>query len=126
MFQVVYEYPETWPENGALLVETRPLSIEIPVSPTQARRRANGYLGMHVAMSILAGEPILVFGERPIWRMTADLYLPAIGFVGTVGKIEIDALTGTPFPLPSEEITNMQDRADEFATRLTPSAELPL
>jgi hypothetical protein len=126
MFQVVYECPETWPENGALLVETRQLSMEIPVSPTQARRRANGYLGMNVAMSILAGEPVLVFGERPLWRMTADLYLPDIGFVATVGKIEIDAVTGTPFPPSSEEITNMQDRADELATRLTPPAELLL
>ena len=123
MFQIIYEYTESWTNNCPLQVQTPQLSFEISVAPELARRRANGYLGMNVAMSILAGEPALILGNSPIWRMAANLHLPDFGFVATVGSIEVDALTSKVFPLSLEQITTMQDRADVIATRLTPTAE---
>lgn len=123
MFQIIYEYREPWPNNCPLQVETPRLRVEISVAPDVARRRANGYLGMHVAMSIQTGEPALILGNPPVWRMPANLHLPGFGFVATVGVIEVDALTGKVLPLSFEQITTMQDRADVIATRLTPTAE---
>lgn len=123
MFQIIYEYGGVWPSNRPLQVEMPPLHFEISVSPDIARRRANGYLGMNVAMSILAGEPALVPSNPPVWRMTANLHLPEFGFVATVGFIEIDAVTGKVLPLSFEQITTMQDRADVIAARLSPPTE---
>lgn len=123
MFQIIYEYGEPWSDNCPLRVETPQLSFEISVAPDVARRRANGYLGMNVAMSVLAGEPALLLGDPPVWRMSANLHLPDFGFVATVGSIEVDALTGQVLPLSLEQITLMQDRADVIATRLTPTAD---
>jgi hypothetical protein len=123
MFQIIYECVESWPNNRPLRVETPQFSFEISVAPDVARRRANGYLGMNVAMSILAGEPSLILGDPPVWRMSANLHLPDFGFVATVGSIEVDALTGKVLPLSFEQITTIQDRADVIATRLAPTAE---
>ena len=94
------------------------MNLQTFVSGTVARRRANGYLGMNVAMSILAGEPCLVIeGERAVWRFTANLHLPNSGFVATVGTVEVDALTGKPLLLSPEKIKIMQERADAIAMR---------
>ncbi len=123
MFQIIVECVESWPNNHPLRVETPQLSFEISVAPEVARRCANGYLGLNVAMSILASEPALILGDLPVWRMSANLHLPDFGFVVTVGSIEVDALTGKILPLSPEQITAMQDRADVIATRLTPTAE---
>ena len=122
MFQIIYESVESWPDNYPLRVEAPQLSVEISVAPDVARRRANGYLGMNVAMSILAGEPALILGDPPVWRMATNLHLPDFGFVATVGSIEVDALTGKVRAFSLEQIMTMQDRAEVIATRLTPSA----
>ena len=91
----------------------------IPVSPKEAKRNANGYLSMDVAMSIVADEPILIWSERPVWRMTTSLLLREWGRVAQVGAIDVDAMTGDVLPLTSNQIQTMQDRANELASRLT-------
>jgi hypothetical protein len=93
MFRVVYEYQKAWPKEGPLRVEAQ-FTGEITVSPTVARRRAAGFLAGHVTMMVLAGEPALVLGEQPVWRVPACLHLPGLGEVSTVGSINVDALTG--------------------------------
>jgi hypothetical protein len=121
MFQVVYEYPTAWPEEGPLRVEAQ-FASEIKVSPLVARRRAGGFLAGHVTMMILAGEPILVLGQaRPVWRVPALLHLLGLGEVAQVGLIEVDALTSDVIPPTSEQISAMQHRADALTTRLSRS-----
>ena len=125
MFQVVYEDAKPWPQEGALRVETPHLVIDIPVSPDSARRRANRYLGTYIAMALRASNPMLVFADdRPIWRMSMDLHLRTLGKVATLGTIEVDARTREVFPLSTEKIKQIHERANAIVTRLTPQATL--
>lgn len=123
MIQVLYEWDGVWPEKGELQIEGRfmgkTFAGTIPVSPKEAKRNANGYLSMDVAMSIVADEPILIWSERPVWRMTTSLLLREWGRVAQVGAIDVDAMTGDVLPLTANQIQTMQDRANELASRLT-------
>lgn len=123
MIQVLYEWEGVWPEKGELQIEGRfmgkTFAGTIPVSPKEAKRNANGYLSMDVAMSIVADEPILIWSERPVWRMTTSLLLREWGRVAQVGAIDVDAMTGDVLPLTSNQIQTMHDRANELASRLT-------
>lgn len=119
MFQVVYEYPAAWPEEGSLRVEAQ-FTGEIKVSPVAARRRAGGFLAGHVTLMVLPGEPVLVLGEaRPVWRVPALFHLPGLGAVSPVGVVEVDALTGEVISSSSEQTRAMQRRADDLVTRLS-------
>lgn len=123
MIQVLYEWEGVWPEKGELQIEGRfmgkTFAGKIPVSPKEAKRNANGYLSMDVAMAIVADEPILIWGERPVWRMTTSLLLDEWGRVAQVGAIDVDAMTGDVIPLTPNQIQKMQDKANELASRLT-------
>jgi hypothetical protein len=122
MVQVIYEYLESWPENGSLQVEIPPVHVEVSVSPDAARRRANGYLVTLVSMMLHATDPMLILGERPIWRLSMEMRLHKLGPVATLGTIEVDATTGTVFSFTAEQIRAIQDRANAIVTRLTPAA----
>jgi len=121
MFQVVYEYREPWPVEGALKVKAPALEGEIQVPPDSARRRANGYLARYVALALEAGEPMLIWGDRPYWRMSIYLNLRGFGQVARLGEIVVDAMTREVLQLSKEQILEMQDRADAIASRLTPA-----
>ena len=121
MFQVIYEQATTWPESGGFTVKTPPLEVEIQVSPDSARRRANGYLARYVGLAMEAGEPALMWGQKPVWRMPIYLTLRGWGQVAKLGELDVDALTREVFPFSHTQIKEMQDRADAIATRLTPT-----
>jgi hypothetical protein len=122
MFQVIYEQTANWPESGAFMVKTPPLEGEIQVSPDSARRRANGYLARYVALAMEANAPVLVWGPKPVWRMAVYLTLRGWGQVAKLGEIDVNALTREVHPFSHTQITEMQDRADAIAARLTPTA----
>ena len=122
MIQVLYEWNGNWPEGGVQIQGQfmgRTFAGKVLISPTEARRGANGYLSMDVAMAIVADDPILVWGERPVWRMTTSLLLADWGRVAQLGTIDVDAMTGDIIPLTAEQIAAIQERANELATRLT-------
>ncbi|MCL4860657.1 MAG: hypothetical protein KJZ93_14675 [Caldilineaceae bacterium] len=122
MIQVLYEWNGIWPEGGVQIQGQfmgKPFAGKVLVSPQEARRNANGYLSMDVAMAIVADDPILVWGERPVWRMTTSLLLADWGRVAQLGTIDVDAMTGDIIPLTAEQIAAIQERANELATRLT-------
>ena len=119
MVQVIYEHTIDWPEQGTLTVKAPPVEGEIAVSPDSARKRANGYLARYVGLALEAGEPVLVLGPNPLWRMPVFLTLRGWGQVVTLGTITIDATTRAVVPFSSNQIKEMQDRADAIAARLT-------
>lgn len=106
-----------------LTVKAPPIEGEIAVSPDAARRRANGYLARYVALAMEASEPVLIWGDHPVWRMWVYLCLPGYGQVAKLGEIEVDATTRRVISLPQATITEMQERADAIASRLTPATE---
>lgn len=120
MLQVLSEHHISWPAQGPLDIQTPPLSVRVEIAPAVARRRANGYLGAQVGMALLANTPRLFVGDQPCWRFDIDLHLPHLGKVATLGAIDVDALTGEVVKLSAAQITDLQDRADVIAARLTP------
>ncbi len=124
MLQILYEYPIEWGDDDPrTLRATVDLKATLSVSPDSARRKANGYLGQNVAMSIQADEPILVWGSRLVWRMPVSLFLRGLGRIATLGTLDVDAQTREVIPLSITEITSLQERANAFALRFSPAAE---
>lgn len=120
MVRILYQYAQTWPEQGPLRVDTR-FQGEIPVSPTQARRKANGYLAREIALFLSAGEPLLILGEQPRWQVPAVLHLRGYGRVAEVGTLEVDARTSEVIDLSEADIERIRERAHEIVARLTPA-----
>lgn len=123
MFQVVYEYAESWPQAGPLFV-TGQFAEEITVKPDAARRTANHYLGLDVGMALRSSHPMLVIGRKnPIWRLSVDLHWYGAGKIATLGFIEVDALTDEVFPLTDEEITSLREKANDLIRSLALTTE---
>lgn len=120
MFQILVEDSVEWPTNGTLKLPEQLLSsTENAISPEMARRKANGYLGMHVVFFSYAGTPKLLLSKRPLWRMPIILRLRGFGDVAILGQIDVDAQTGTPIRFSEDEIEEIQARAEKIAERLT-------
>jgi hypothetical protein len=118
MFQVAYNYQKPWRENQLLHVEGQ-FACDVAISPTVARRKANGFLASQVTMMVSAGEPLLLLGDKPVWQTPAVLRLPQHGEVGTVGTIEVDAQTGEVITPSHEQIQHMQELANALAAHFT-------
>ena len=121
MVQILREHAIEWPVNGPLHFEAPALSVEIAIAPDVARRRANGYLGSEVAMSMLAHKQRLVIDGQPLWRLDIDLCLPEFGYIATLGSIDVDAMIGAVVPLTANQLTSLQERADALVARLAPA-----
>ena len=116
MFQILMEHQDQFPEKGSLRVEAHFIQ-EIAISPVQARRKAAGFLATEVSMAIRAGDPILIAGQRPLWRIPAQLQLPGIkdSHAPIIGSVDVDAITGSVIPLAPDQIISLQNQADAFA-----------
>ncbi len=125
MVRIIYEHAQEWPVEGPLTVDAR-LQGVITIPPDTARRRANGYFAQEIALFLIAGEPVLVLGEPSVWRIPAILRLRGLGEVATVGSLNVNAHTGEPLPLTSEQIEEIRKRANELAARFTPTTETPV
>jgi hypothetical protein len=122
MVKILYEHPITWPDEGSLQLDTQMrLHGEIAVSPDAARQRANGYLGRYVSTSIQASDPILIWGERLVWRLQVNLYLRGHGKIANLGTLDVDASTREVIPLDEDTINDLCVRANAIVARLAPS-----
>lgn len=121
--EIVYELAQSWPKQGPLQVNVPSLTMEIPIAPDVARRRANGYLGMNVGVLLGASDPRLLMNDRPLWKLSVNLRLPGIGYIGQVGTIQVDAISGVVIPLSATTIQQYQDRAHDLVIRFTPATE---
>jgi hypothetical protein len=123
MFPVLYEYADSWPAEGPLLIKAQFIE-EITVKPDYARRTANAYLGLDVSMALRASNPMLMLGgERPLWRLFIDLHWYKQGKIATLGTIDVDALNDTVIPLSTQEIENLRNKANDIIGRFAPTSE---
>ncbi len=122
MFQVVMEHQEPSNDSGPFRVEVH-FAGEIKVSPTLARRRVNGYLAMRVMMAVLGGEPVLILGQRPVWRVPARFSPPGMKNAAPtiIGSIDVDANSGEVIPLTDAQIEAMR----LLANAIVASSSLP-
>ena len=119
MVQIVYEYADPWPQQGSLQIRPPSTAVDIAVSPDSARRKVNGYLALHVSMSLLAGKPVLLMNQPPIWQVPLEMKVEDGGPVATFGTVEVDAQTRELVPLTSLQIRTIQDQVNELLARLT-------
>ncbi len=123
MVELVVELAQSWPEHGPFQVTIPSVTMKIPVSPDVARCRASGYLGMHVGVLLGASDPQLMLGDRPTWKLSVDLHLPNCGYVGRVGTMRVDAITGAVIPLSAATIQQLQERAHDLIVHFSPATE---
>lgn len=121
--EIVYELAQGWPDQGPLKVTVPSMTVNIPVDPDTARRRANGYLGMYVGVLLGTNDPQLIVGDRPMWKLSVNLHLPSIGYVGQVGTMKVDASTGALIPLSATVIKIFQDRAHDLIIHFSPTTK---
>lgn len=89
----------------------RPVVAQGHVPVEYARRRANGYLTEQLSLHYSAIDGRFVTQGRPLWQFTIRLRLPRRGVAGVVGTLSVDARTGDPVPLTSEQLNQSRDRA---------------
>jgi hypothetical protein len=86
-----------------------------------ARRRASRYLGDQLSMFYEGTEPILVPGDLPVWQVTIVFKMYGIGPF-TLGVLDIDAKTGEPISLTTEQIESIRERTRAIIRHQTPAS----
>jgi hypothetical protein len=90
-----------------------------------AQITANGYLSDYVSLFAKTERPVLITGDRPLWRATVFLRLRGHGRVCDLGVIDVDAQTGEVMPLSQKQLQAMRKRAHDAAERTTLAAATP-
>ena len=118
MFVMLKYWGDNWPEDKPFKVEVH-FSGEIPMSPVEARRRVSQFLEQQVKLEAFAGTPILLLGDRLVWRVPACLRLPGLGDEEVVhlGVIDIDVFKEEMIVPAPEQLAKMQKRANALAVK---------
>ena len=118
MFVMLKYWSDNWPEDKPFRVEAH-FSGEIPMSPAEARRRVAQFLTAQVKLEAFAGTPVLLLGDRLVWRVPVCLRLPGLGDEEVVhlGVIDIDVFTGEMMVPGPEQVSKMQKRANALAAK---------
>lgn len=114
------------PERG-LVKLTIEQSFEICVTAEEARHQVDQWLFDQVSYMMTAEAPLLVLGERIVWRVPVFLTASHIGPVGQVGTVDVDVQTGQIEAIP-QSIVALQEagiRLGEYISSRRPKRELP-
>jgi hypothetical protein len=109
------------PEQAEVKIELS-LTARVNVTDTIAQRKVSKLL-LDCVGNLLYGErPNLVVGQRLLWRVPVWLGLPAVGPVGQVGTLDVDAQTGEIL-FTQQMLTEIAERGDALAKRTTSATE---
>ncbi len=65
------------------------------ITAAEARKQVNRQIIPELGTGLIADEPALaLFGQQVTWRVPISLSLPALGTLGQVGAVDVDARTG--------------------------------
>lgn len=93
---------------------THPIAVNQPaITGDRARRKANGYLGMHISMFFGADDPVFFPLERPVWQVSVYFLRYEIGPV-KLAFLDVDALSGEVIPFTDSQIQEIRQRANAF------------
>lgn len=109
---------DQYPVSGIGTFEIRQI-VTVKVSAEETRRQVQRWLLLEVSHMLGADEPILVVGQRTVWRVPAHLSAPQVGVVGQVGVVEVDATTGEKINLAVHKAA-IEQRARELIANLPP------
>jgi hypothetical protein len=83
-------------ERADEYVIARPGEPIINITALTARQKVSGYVGDRISHLMGGDEPTLVLTKgQLVWRVPVILTRPSQGVVGTVGAMDVDALTGS-------------------------------
>ncbi len=71
------------------------VEASIDIDAQTARRKVTGWLVDEVGNMLIGGKPQLVISQRTVWRVPVLLTSSLAGVVGEVGKVDVDATTGS-------------------------------
>jgi hypothetical protein len=102
-------------QERALIAEAEsrgelPVAAQGYVPAEYARRRANGYLTDHLSLHYSATHGTFVPLNRPIWQFAIRFRLPRLNRAESMGTLSVDAQTGEPIPLTTEQLEHIRDR----------------
>ncbi len=123
MFVTLKYWTDDWPADKPQRVEVH-FAGEIPMPPTEARRRVDEFLAQQVTPETFAGTPVLLLGgDRVVWRVPACLHLPGLGEEEVIhlGVIDVDVFKEEIIVPEPDRLAYMQKRAEalvaKFGTR---------
>lgn len=112
--------------DAKTIPETAPIHLSFHVAATlnvtaeDARRRVNRLVVTELGTGLIARDPELaLIGERIVWRVPIVLSLPALGDLGQVGTVDVDARTSDLLLTP-----DAQERIIQHARMLYAGATL--
>lgn len=85
-----------------------------------ARRQASRYLGDYLSMYYEGAEPLFIPGDPPMWQVTIIFKMYDVGPF-TLGVLDVDAKTGEPLPLSTEQIERIRERTRAIVRSQTPA-----
>jgi hypothetical protein len=104
-------------ETGVLTLQVD-RKIEVKILPEEARRKVNHYVHMEISTQMHAETPMLVVGDKVIWRVPIHLTFPSFGDIGQVGFMDVDPVTGT-LDVSLTTINEITHNAETLALRFT-------
>lgn len=113
--QIILE-PYAIPERGTFQIQE---TVTIQVTADEAKRQVDRWLLHEVNSQMGAEQPILVVGERSVWRVPVYWSAPHVGHVGIVGSVEVGVLSGEMDSSAQRKAEFIQ-RAQELAAGLPP------
>ncbi len=93
------------------VIIARPGEPIVNITAFTARQKVSGFVGDRISHLMGGDEPTLVLAqERLVWRVPITLTRPALGIVGVVGILDVDARTGHLI-IPSDFAQQVENRA---------------
>lgn len=93
--------------------------FEMHISATEARKKVDRWLLMHVSTQMGALEPTLCIGENVVWRVPVTISFSSSGHKERVGSADVDVQTGEIIDPRSAE-TTIITTAEIVASQLPP------
>lgn len=95
------------------------LQGEFNITAYVATQRVNRYLLLNTGNLIHSMEPDLVISDNLCWRVNLGYSIPGKGFLGRVGFILVDAVTGNLLLAESTPINEIEANADRLYQKTT-------
>ncbi len=92
---------------------------EFNITSFIARQKVNRYLLLNTGNLIHSLEPNLVIGDSLQWKVALGYSIPGKGFLGKVGEIIVDAITGNLKLEISTPIKEIEANADSLYRKNT-------
>ncbi len=92
------------------------LSVEWQISAEQARRKVARYFAEQVSTSIGPRAPGMLVICDPgniVWRFAIDFGIGRVGNLGTIGEVDVDAITGD-LRLSRNQVKRMTAHAEQL------------